>query len=119
MRQCSAYRQELTRLQVQYNKALEKCEKVIDSPSWQEKLEFEYKQLVETLNHWSELKQQWYQAKSEQLSTDWQEKFPELEAESLRQRYRLLKIELEGKRKSWQALLHTFTTLPAQSTQTV
>ncbi|MFT5321993.1 MAG: stearoyl-CoA desaturase (delta-9 desaturase) [Pseudohongiellaceae bacterium] len=118
LRQCSAYRQELTRLQVQYTKALEKCEKVIDSPSWQEKLELEYSQLVETLNHWAELKQQWYHAKSEQLSTDWQEKFHELEAESLRQRYRLLKIELEGKRKSWRALLNTFTTLPAQSTQT-
>jgi len=117
LRQCSVYRQELKRLQVQYNHALVTCEKVIDSPSWREKLELEYNQLVETLNHWAELKQQWYQAKSAQLSTDLHEKFNDLDTESLRQRYRLLKIELEGKRRSWQALLNTFTSLPSPSPQ--
>ena len=123
LRFCSAYRQELTRLHVQYNNALLKCKDLIDSPTWREKLELEYTQMVETLNYWAEIKQQWYQAKSQQLSTEWNEKlherFPELETENLRQRYRLLKIELKGKRRNWQALLNTFTSLPSQSTPIV
>ena len=115
LRSCSAYRQELTRLEVQYQKALEKCENLIDSLSWRKKLEQEYDQLVDTLNHWAELRQQWYQAKSEKISSELHDKFQELDPESIRQRYRLLKIELQGKRKSWQALLNTFTTLPYQT----
>jgi hypothetical protein len=39
----------------------------------------------------------------------------DLELENLRQRYRLLKIELNAKRKSWHALLDTFTALPYQT----
>jgi len=112
LRLCSRYRQELTRVEVQYQHALAACEQVLDSKTWRRKLEDEYHQLVETLNHWAELRQQWYQVKSAQLSRELHEKFPELEPESLRQRYRLLKVELQGKRKSWQALVDTFTTLP-------
>lgn len=115
LRLCSAYRQELTRLEVQYNNALQKCEQLIDSLAWRKKLEQEYDQLVETLNHWAELKQQWYQVKSAQFSSDWHENFPDLEPESLRLRYRQLKIELKNKRKNWQALLNTFTSLPYQA----
>jgi len=115
LRMCSAYRQELTRLEVQYHRALEKCENLIDSMTWRKKLEQEYDQLVDTLNHWAELRQQWYQAKSEMISSELHDKFQELDPESIRQRYRLLKIELQGKRKSWHALLNTFTTLPYQA----
>ena len=123
LRKCSAYRQELTRLEVQYQHALKKCETLIDSLAWRKKLEQEYHQLVETLNHWAELKQQWYQAKSLQFSSNlneklhekFNEKIQELDPESIRQRYRLLKIELRGKRRSWQALLNTFTALPYQT----
>ena len=64
---------------------------------------------------WSTLKQQWYQAKSRELSAELHERLSELEVESLRQRYRLLKIELAGKRRSWRALLDTFTALPCQT----
>jgi len=115
LRQCSAYRQELTRVEVQYSKALAACENIIDARSWRQKLEEEYQQLVDTLNTWSTLKQQWYQAKSRELSAELHERLSELEVESLRQRYRLLKIELAGKRRSWRALLDTFTALPCQT----
>jgi len=101
---------------VQYRHALHKCEEVFDSKAWRRKVEKEYQQLLETLNHWNELRQQWTQVKSAklsaQLSQELHEKFPELEVENLRQRYQLLKVELANKRKSWQALLNTFTTLP-------
>jgi len=115
LRLCSTYRQELTRMEVQYHMALEKCEKVFDSGNWRKQLEAEYQQLVETLNHWSELKQQWYQARSNKISTEWHERLHDMELETLRQRYRLLKIELNAKRKSWHALLDTFTSLPYQT----
>lgn len=119
LRMCSSYRQELTRLEVQYQAALSKCEQVFDSRTWRKKLEHEYQQLIDTLNHWAELKQQWYQAKSDklskQLSEELHSKFPELELENMRQRYRLLKVELQGKRRNWQALLNTFTSLPYQA----
>jgi len=115
LRRCSVYRQELTRLEVQYKNALQKCETLIDSMLWRKKLEQEYQQLIVTLNHWAELKQQWCQAKSAQLSSGLHDKIQELDPESIRHRYRLLKIELQGKRRSWQALLNTFTALPYQA----
>jgi stearoyl-CoA desaturase (delta-9 desaturase) len=115
LRRCSVYRQELTRLEVQYKNALQKCETLIDSMLWRKKLEQEYQQLIVTLNHWAELKQQWCQAKSAQLSSGLHYKIQELDPESIRHRYRLLKIELQGKRRSWQALLNTFTALPYQA----
>lgn len=116
LRRCSAYRQELTRLEVQYKSALHRCEKVIDSLSWRKTLEKEYHQLLETLDHWKIVRQQWVEARSRQLSSGIHEHFPELELEleSLRQRYRLLKIELKNKRRSWRALVDTFTILPYQ-----
>ena len=115
LRLCSTYRQELTRVEVQFRRALEECEHIIDARSWRKKLEQEYQQLVDMLNHWSELRQQWYHVKSSQLSAELHETFSDFEIESLRQRYRLLKIELAGKRRSWQALLQTFTALPGQA----
>jgi len=115
LRLCSDYRLELARLEVQYHNALRRCEQVMDSTAWRKKVEADYHQLVDTLNQWSETKQQWYRAKTRKFSTDLQEKLSEFELENLHQRYRLLKVELESKRRNWQALINTFTQLPYQA----
>lgn len=111
LRSSSAYRQEKTRLEVQYQTAIEKCEKLLDPATWRQLLEEEYQQFLVTLNHWAELKQQWYQAKSKQLSHELQHRLHDLDPVHLQQRYQELKLQLRQQRKSWKALLSTFASL--------
>jgi len=108
LRACSSWRQELTRVEVQYQSALAKCEKLIDPVLWRKQLEAEYRTLLQTLNHWAELKQQWYERKSKTL----QDKFHELDTAHIQQRYNELKIRLRAQRKSWETLLQNFSALP-------
>ncbi|PCJ40934.1 MAG: acyl-CoA desaturase [SAR86 cluster bacterium] len=109
LRACSSWRQEITRVEVQYQSALAKCEKLIDPALWRKQLESEYQSLLQTLNHWAELKQQWYERKSKTL----QDKFQELDAAHIQQAYNELKISLKNQRKNWNALLQDFSALPA------
>jgi stearoyl-CoA desaturase (delta-9 desaturase) len=108
LRACSSWRQELTRVEAQYQSALDKCEKMIEAALWRKKLEAEYQSLLHTLNHWAEVKQQWYERNTKSL----QNKLHELDAEHLQQAYIELKNSLNQQRKSWKALLQEFSTLP-------
>ncbi|MEX2366927.1 MAG: fatty acid desaturase [Pseudohongiellaceae bacterium] len=108
LRACSAFRLEKTRLQVQFQKSLVRCEKLHDPSRWRQRLEEEYQQIITTLAHWYELKQQWYQVKSIQLSREFHEKLHELDAEHLKARYLELKSQLKRQRKSWKALQADF-----------
>jgi stearoyl-CoA desaturase (delta-9 desaturase) len=107
LRACSSWRQERTRLEVQYHSAMAKCEELIDPAHWRKQLESEYKNLLQTLNHWAELRQQWYERKSKTL----QNKLHEMDAAHLPLRYKELKIRLRNQRKNWKALLNDFSTL--------
>ncbi len=111
LRYCSAYRQEKTRLEVQYQIALEKCEELVHPSKWRQQLETEYHQFVETLNHWAELKQLWAQKRSQEF----QSKFHDFDPAHVQQHYRDLKLQLQQQRKSWQDLLNTFASLKYES----
>ena len=108
LRACSSWRQELTRVDAQYNTALAKCEKLLDPNKWRKQLESEYETLLQTLHHWAELKQQWYESKSQTLH----DKLHELDAAHLQQRYIELKARLKEQRKSWKVLLQHFSAIP-------
>ena len=53
------------------------------------------------MNHWAEVRQQWYESKSRALH----ETLHEFDAEHLKQRYEELKIRLRTQRRSWENLL--------------
>lgn len=108
LRVCSKWRQERTRLDVQFHNAMAKCEKLLDPVKWSRQLESEYHNLLETLNHWAELKQQWVEAKSKTLH----ERLHELDAAHLQQRYQELKARLRVQRRNWKALLENFASVP-------
>jgi len=107
LRACSSWRQEKTRLDVQYRRAMARCEKLIEPALWRKRLESEYHTLLETLNHWAELRQQWYEKESKLL----QDKLQEMDTAHIQQRYKELKILLRKQRKSWKALLNDFSSL--------
>jgi stearoyl-CoA desaturase (Delta-9 desaturase) len=111
LRACSAFRIEKTRLDVQYQQSLQNLENLEDASKWRTLLEDEYQQFLQTLTHWSELRQQWYDAKTKALSkeiTDLQDKLHELDIDHLKQRYEELKQQLHAQRKRWQALQASF-----------
>lgn len=108
LRACSSWRQERTRLEVQYQSALAKCEELLDPVKWRRQLETEYQSLMQTLNHWAEVRQQWVESKSRELH----DKLHEFDMDHLHQHYQDLKIRLEQQRKSWKALLQNFAHLP-------
>lgn len=106
LRSCSPYRLEKARLDVQYESALSKLEALADPGKWRGMLEDEYHQFITTLNHWNELRQQWYEAKSQALSRELQDKLHEFDAAHIKARYRELKAQLRERRKRWKTL-HT------------
>jgi stearoyl-CoA desaturase (delta-9 desaturase) len=106
LRFCSNYRVELTRLAVQYNAALEKCELLIEPANWRDTIEHEYSQLVDALNQWSQAKQAWYQARSTKLSVEIQH-----DLELLQSRYKALRSQLHQQKQNWHSLLHSFSHL--------
>lgn len=108
LRSCSAYRLEVLRLDLQYQSFLSACEKLGNAGKWRHLLEEEYQQLLTTLNHWNELRQQWYEAKSRQLSRELHDRLHELEPAHLKARYRELKAQLRERRRSWKALQERF-----------
>ncbi len=107
LRACSSWRQERTLIEAQYQSALAKCDKLIDPALWHKQLESEYQNLLQTLNHWTELKQQWYEKKSKNL----QDKFYELDALPIQQRYNELKVRLQSQRKNWKTLIQDCSSL--------
>ena len=100
LRSCSAFRVEKTRLEVQFQHALARCNRLHNPAQWRELLETEYETIMATLHHWNELRQQWYQAKSEALH----EQLHHLDMAHLKARYEELKQQLHIQRKSWNSL---------------
>lgn len=104
LRSCSAFRQELTRLEVQFEKSLQRCARLKHAHHWQELLEKEYEAITSTLKHWYTLRQEWYQARSEALH----ESLHHLDLAHLRARYEEIKRQLRDKRRSWNSLQGSF-----------
>lgn len=102
LRTCSPFRQELARLDVQYQRASALTQELLDPRHWQELLEQEYAEFRETLHRWNILRQQWYEARTKAL----QESLHEFDADHLKARYQELRRELRYRRHQWQLLHH-------------
>ena len=109
LRFCSSYRVEMTRIGVQYNSALGKCELLLEQGPWRDRLEQEYEQLVATLNAWSDVQQKWYHARSQALSDELHH-----DIDLLKTSYVQLKAQLQVQRTKWHAFHTSFGRLPFQ-----
>ncbi|MBT8147143.1 MAG: fatty acid desaturase, partial [Gammaproteobacteria bacterium] len=75
LRRCNPATVEAARLQLQFQRATEKCA-LLDLPDkWRQSLEREYQELTETLKLWNRHRLSWYEAKSRDL----QESFNQLD----------------------------------------
>jgi len=104
LRSCSSYRVEMTRIAVQYTQALQQCEALGEASNWRQELEAEYEKLVTTLNHWSEARHAWVDARSTALSRELQQ-----DITVLKRHYRDLTAQWEVQRQQWQTLLHNLS----------
>ncbi len=104
---CTIIMQEKARLDTQYEIATKKCQGWLGAEKWRLYLEKEYQLFASTLNNWSQLRQQWVDAKSKQL----QEKISKLDKAILHKRYQEMQRSVEIQRKRWQDLLHNFSQL--------
>ncbi len=108
LRACSAFRQERARLDAQYLQALKKWEHFSLPLKWREHLEKEYQLITNTLTHWAELRQQWYQTKSRQVSDGIHARLQDIDPAHVRERYQALKQQLQEQRRNWDSLIETF-----------
>jgi stearoyl-CoA desaturase (delta-9 desaturase) len=103
LKRCNTAQIEKARLELQYRKATEKCERFDISETWRLRLESEYEQFLHTLQLWTEHRQAWYEARGKQL----QESFHSLDQLQLKHGYREMQFRLKTQKRRWQHLLHS------------
>lgn len=101
LKRCNPAQIEKARLELQYLKATEKCERFDVPESWRLRLETEYEQLLQTLQLWTEHRQAWYEAKGKQL----QESLNSLDQLQLKHGYKEVQYRLKAQKQRWQHLL--------------
>jgi len=113
LRACSSFRQQRARLDAQYYLVMMKCKEAPAPAKWREqwrqRLEHEYELAVKTLSHWAELKQQWYQVKSREVSDELHAKLHDFDPVHIQERYQALKKEVQLQHKNWNKLIQTFS----------
>lgn len=101
LKRCNPAQIEKAKLEMQYRKATEKCERFDIPESWRLRLETEYEQLLQTLQLWTEHRQAWYEAKGKQL----QESLNSLDRLQLKHGYKEVQYRLKAQKRRWQHLL--------------
>jgi stearoyl-CoA desaturase (delta-9 desaturase) len=101
LKRCNPEQIEKARLELQYLKATEKCERFDIPENWRLRLETEYEQLLQTLELWSEHRQAWYEAKGKQL----QQSLNSLDQLQLKHSYKEVQYRLKEQKQRWQNLL--------------
>ena len=101
LKRCNPAEIEKARLELQYLKATEKCERFDIPESWRLRLETEYEQLLQTLQLWTEHGQAWYETKGIQL----QESLNSLDRLQLKHGYKEVQYRLKAQKQRWQHLL--------------
>ena len=101
LKRCNPAQIEKARLELQYLKATEKCERFDIPESWRLRLETEYEQLLQTLQLWTEHRQAWYETKGIQL----QESLNSLDRLQLKHGYKEVQYRLKAQKQRWQHLL--------------
>ena len=103
LKRCNTAQIEKARLELQYRKATEKCERFDISETWRLRLESEYEQFLHTLQLWTEHRQAWYEARGKQL----QESLHSLDQLQLKHGYREMQFRLKTQKRRWQHLLRS------------
>ncbi len=103
LKRCNHEQIEKAKLAIQYQNATEKCERFNIPEIWRLRLELEYKQLLQTLQLWTEHRQAWYEAKGRQL----QENLNSLDQLQLKDGYREMQHRLKAQKRRWQHLLRS------------
>ena len=106
LKRCSLAQIEKAKLDLQYRQAVQKCKQFNLPHNLQEKLEQEYEQFLQTLQHWSEHRQAWYEAKGKKL----QETLGQWDQLQLRDKYREIHFQLKIQRRRWQLLVRNLPT---------
>lgn len=106
LKRCSLAQIEKAKLDLQYRLAAQRCEQFNLPQNWQEKLEQEYEQFLQTLQLWTEHRQAWYEAKGKQL----QETLGQWDQLQLRDKYREIHFQLKIQRRRWQLLVRNLPT---------
>ena len=101
LKRCNPAEIEKARLELQYLKATEKCERFDIPESWRLRLETEYEQLLQTLQLWTEHRQAWYETKGIHL----QESLNSLDRLQLKHGYKEVQYRLKAQKQRWQHLL--------------
>ena len=105
LRRCNPASIEVARLELQYQRASEKCA-LLDLPDkWRQRLEHEYQELRETLKLWNRHRISWTEAKSKDL----QESLNQLDLLHVRDAYREMHFKLKAQRKRWNFMLQSLT----------
>ena len=113
LKRCSPAQIEAVKLDQQFRRATERCQRLAIPDSLHKLLEQEYEQLHETLKLWSRYRQEWYEARSRQLH----EALGHWDRLAIRDAYREIHFKLKIQRRRWQQLLQSLTRLreiPAQ-----
>ncbi len=103
LKRCNPALIEKARLEMEYLKATEKCERFDIPENWRLRLETEYEQLLHTLQLWTEHRQAWYEAKGIQI----QESLNSLDRLQLKHGYREMQYRLKAQKSRWQHLLRS------------
>lgn len=105
LKRCNPAQIEAARLEMQFQRAAEKCSYLNLPEQWRIRLEHEYQELVETLQLWTNHRQTWYEAKSRGI----QEKLEHLDLMLLRDTYREIHYKFKAQRRRWQHLIGNLT----------
>ncbi len=99
---------ESARLEMQYQHATQRCSSLANADKWRARIEAEYHELKNTLDMWAKHQQEWYDAKSNQLHDQINERWERL---ALRDSYRQARYQLKLRRQRWHELMQGFSNI--------
>lgn len=105
LRRCNPATVEAARLELQFQRASERCDLLNLGEKWRQRLEQEYHEFRETLQLWNRHRLSWYEARSRHL----QESLNQLDLRRMRDAYREMHYKLKVQRRRWEFMLQNLT----------
>lgn len=105
LRRCNPATVEAARLELQFQRASERCDLLNLGEKWRQRLEQEYHEFRETLHLWNRHRLSWYEARSQHL----QESLNQLDLRRIRDAYREMHYKLKVQRRRWEFMLQNLT----------
>lgn len=101
LKRCTLDQIERARLDMQFRDAAARCQQAGIPEGWRQHLEQEYEQFLSLLQQWSQHRQAWYEAKSEQFH----ETLEHWDRLHLRDAYREMQFRVKVQKQRWQELM--------------